>query len=251
MTNSNHPFKKKWGQNFLRDPNTINKIISCLELNISDNILEIGPGDGALTKLIYKKVNKMTVVEIDPLLTKYLNDNNFHNVSVYEEDILKWDLKSLKTKVKVVGNLPYYISSPILFKILEWNHWSKIVFMFQKELAQRIVAKYGSKSYGRISVMTQVYSKPKIEFIVSKNVFQPKPDIDSAILSFNPLKNKLPDIKTFSFLIKKAFSSRRKKIKNNLKQEFQAGRINEWSDLRAEEISPEEFIKLYNAIYIV
>ena len=118
MTNSNHPFKKKWGQNFLRDPNTINKIISCLELNISDNILEIGPGDGALTKLIYKKVNKMTVVEIDPLLTKYLNDNNFHNVSVYEQDILKWDLKSLKTKVKVVGNLPYYISSPILFKIL-------------------------------------------------------------------------------------------------------------------------------------
>ena len=246
-----HPFKKKWGQNFLRDPNTINKIINCLNPKTSDNILEIGPGDGALTKSIYKKVNQMTLIEIDPLLIKSLKKNNFHNVSLYQEDILKWDLSLLKTNIKVIGNLPYYISSPILFKILEWNQWTKMIFMFQKELAQRIVAKHGNKSYGRISVMVQVYSEVKIEFLVSKNVFQPKPDVDSAVLSFKPQAKNLPNLETFSGLIRKAFSNRRKKIKNNLKEEFKAGKINEWSNLRAEDISPKEFIKLHNAIYIV
>jgi 16S rRNA (adenine1518-N6/adenine1519-N6)-dimethyltransferase len=251
VINKKHPFKKKWGQNFLRDPNTIQKIIDCLNPKASDNILEIGPGDGALTKFIYEKVNQMTLVEIDPLLIKSLKKNNFHNVSIYQEDILKWNLSILKSNVKVIGNLPYYISSPILFKMLEWNHWGKMVFMFQKELAQRIVASHGNKSYGRISVMVQVYSEVNTEFFVSKNVFQPKPDVNSAVLSFKPKKNNLPNLETFSYLIRKSFSNRRKKIKNNLKEEYKTGKINKWSNLRAEEISPIEFIKLHNAIYIV
>ena len=148
-----HPFRKKWGQNFLRDPNTITKIINCLQPCTSDNILEIGPGDGALTNQLSKQIDHIHVVEIDPLLVTHLEKNKYPNVTIHQGDILEWDLNQLKGEVKIIGNLPYYISSPILFKMLAWQNWERMVLMFQKELAQRIVSKHGNKSYGRISVM--------------------------------------------------------------------------------------------------
>ena len=200
-----HPFRKKWGQNFLRDPNTITKIINYLQPCISDNILEIGPGDGALTNQLSKQIDYIHVVEIDPLLVTQLEKNKYPNVTIHQGDILEWDLNQLKGEVKIIGNLPYYISSPILFKMLAWQNWEWMVLMFQKELAQRIVSKHGNKSYGRISVMCQVYCEVKIEFIVSKNVFQPKPEVDSAVLTFFPKEKELPEFNNFSNLIKQAF----------------------------------------------
>ena len=166
-----HPFRKKWGQNFLQDPNTITKIIGSLEPEKSDIILEIGPGNGALTDMLSKKTDHIHAVEIDPLLIKLLKEKEYSNVTIHEGDILKWDCSHLPEKVKIIGNLPYYISSPILFRFLTMKNWERMILMFQKELAERIVSKEGSKSYGRISVMCQTFCNVKIEFTVSRNVF--------------------------------------------------------------------------------
>ena len=250
MTKAPHPFRKKWGQNFLRDPNTISKIINCLQPCASDNILEIGPGDGALTDHLSKQTNQVHVVEIDPLLVTNLKNKRYLNVIIHEGDILNWDLNQFKNEVKIIGNLPYYIGSPILFKLLAWKNWERMVLMFQKELAQRIVSKHGNKSYGRISVMCQVYCYVKIEFIVSKKVFQPKPEVDSAVLTFFPKDGELPNSPAFSHLVKQAFSQRRKKLKNNLPDTYKLGKIEKWADKRPEEISPDEFIQIYNMIFV-
>ena len=250
MTKAPHTFRKKWGQNFLRDPNTISKIINCLQTCTSDNILEIGPGDGALTDHLSKQTNQVHVVEIDPLLVTNLKNNRYLNVTIHEGDILDWDLNQFKNEVKIIGNLPYYISSPILFKLLAWKNWERMVLMFQKELAQRIISKYGNKSYGRISVMCQVYCYVKIEFIVSKNVFQPKPEVDSAVLTFFSKDGELPNFLTFSNLVKQAFSQRINKLKNNLPDAYKLGKIEKWADKRSEEIRPDEFIQIYNMIFV-
>ena len=245
-----HPFRKKWGQNFLRDPNTITKIINCLQPCASDTILEIGPGDGALTSELNKQSDHIHVVEIDPLLVAQLEKYNYSNVVIHRADFLDWDLSHLPKGFKIIGNLPYYISSPILFKLLAWHNWERMLLMFQKELAQRIVSKHGNKSYGRISVMCQVYCEVNIEFMVSKNVFRPKPEVDSAVLTFFPKNNDLPDFSAFSKLVKQAFSQRRKKLKNNLPEAYKLGKIEKWADSRPEEISPDEFIQIYNVIFV-
>ena len=122
--------------------------------------------------------------------------------------------------------------------------------MFQKELAERIVSKEGSKSYGRISIMCQVFCNVNIEFTVSRNVFQPKPDVDSSVLSFYPKDGNLPNIISFSKFIKQAFSKRRKKLKNNLSEAYQTGVLDKWADMRPEEINPNEFIQIFNMIYL-
>ena len=182
---SAHPFRKKWGQNFLRDPNIITKIIDCLNPDKEDTILEIGPGDGALTDQLFPLVKEFHAIEIDPLLVKQLQAKQYLNVTVYKEDILDWVMNRLPGNIKIIGNLPYYISSPILFKLLESNNWERMVLMFQKEVAQRIVSRLGNKSYGRLSVMCQVFCNVKIEFTVSKNVFCPKNlNADLAIHSY-------------------------------------------------------------------
>jgi 16S rRNA (adenine1518-N6/adenine1519-N6)-dimethyltransferase len=124
-----HPFRKKWGQNFLRDPNTITKIIGVLAPGTNDTILEIGPGDGVLTDRLSKAAGHIHAVEIDPLLIKHLGDKHYHNVAIHEGDILDWDISILPEGVKIIGNLPYYISSPILFRFLgmgaDGSHVSK------------------------------------------------------------------------------------------------------------------------------
>jgi len=243
-----HPFRKKWGQNFIRDPNTITKIINLLECDTNDTILEIGPGDGVLTDKLSKMADHIHAVEIDPLLIKHLSDKKYHNVAIHEGDILDWDIFILPEGVKIIGNLPYYISSPILFRFLAMLQWERMVLMFQKELAERIVSKAGSRSYGRISVMCQVFCDVQIEFTVSRNVFQPKPDVDSAVLSFYPKDIDLLDQKLFSCFIKQSFSQRRKKLKNNLPEAHKAGVLQKWADMRPEEISPSEFVHIFERI---
>lgn len=243
-----HPFRKKWGQNFIRDPNTITKIINLLECDTNDTILEIGPGDGVLTDKLSKMADHIHAVEIDPLLIKHLSDKKYHNVAIHEGDILDWDIFILPEGVKIIGNLPYYISSPILFRFLGMSKWERMVLMFQKELAERIVSKAGSRSYGRISVMCQVFCDVQIEFTVSRNVFQPKPDVDSAVLSFYPKDIDSLDQKLFSRFIKQSFSQRRKKLKNNLPEAHKAGVLQKWADMRPEEISPSEFVHIFERI---
>jgi len=189
-------------------------------------------------------------VEIDPLLTKHLKDKQYPNVTIHEGDILDFELSQLPNEVKIIGNLPYYISSPILFRFLEMKNWEQMILMFQRELSERIVSKKGSKSYGRISIMCQVFCNVKIEFTVSRNVFQPKPDVDSAVVSFYRKDFDLADPNLFSKFIKQSFSQRRKQLKNNLPQAYMGGMIDKWAYMRPEEISPSEFVQIFKTIYL-
>ena len=250
LNKTKHPFRKKWGQNFLRDPNTIAKIVSLLNLKQTDTILEVGPGDGALTDIISEKAGHVHVVEIDPLLITKLKRKKYRNVVIHEGDILNWDMSILPEKIKIIGNLPYYISSPILFHFLMDTVWERMIFMFQKELAERITSKEGSKLYGRISVICQVFCHVQIIFNVSRNIFQPKPDVDSSVLLFYPKDIDLPNRKQFSSFIRQSFSQRRKKLKNNLPQAYERGVIKKWAHMRPEEINPQEFVQIYKMIYL-
>ena len=144
--------KKKWGQNFLIDPNISKKIVRTLNNKSNETILEIGPGKGALTGLINAK--KIIAVEIDKDLCKVLSEQKIPNLNIINENFLKINLENVKFD-RIVGNLPYNISSQVIFKILNCNEWTKAVFMVQKELADRIASKEGNKQYGRISVMIQ------------------------------------------------------------------------------------------------
>ena len=242
---NNIPIKKSWGQNFLIDKNTINKIIHVINPRNNDTILEIGPGHGALTKELLSLSKKVYAVEIDPMLCTQLN-NQYKQLKLFNDDILKWDEEYIQFD-KIVGNIPYNISSQIIFKFLNKN-WSMMVLMLQKELAKRIVSKEGSKEYGRISVMAQIFCDISYMFDISRNVFHPKPKIDSGILLFKRKKTSV-DINKFSIFIKEAFKQRRKKLKNNLKNSCSAKLIENYANKRPEEISPKEYLNLFNKIY--
>ena len=243
-----HPFRKKWGQNFLINETIISNIIDCLNLKKTDEILEIGPGEGALTNKLIKKTNYLYGIEIDPLLIKKLKNKAFSNATFFEADILKWDFTQIRKKIIIIGNLPYNISSPILFRLLKINNWNKMGLMFQKEVAERIISKPNIKSYGRLSIMCQVYCKTNIELIIPKHMFKPQPKIDSAFVTFNRKNDNTPDIDDFSKLIKKAFSQRRKKLKNNLPEINKLGLLGEWEHLRPEELSPKNYLQLFKRI---
>jgi len=237
--------KKKWGQNFLIDKNIINKIIDSIDPTIYDTIVEIGPGKGALTIPLSKKVNKVIAVEIDPELSANLSKKGINNLEIVNQDFLKFDIDKINGPIKFIGNLPYNITSPIIFKILSCSKWSKIVIMVQEEVADRIVALPNSKTYGRLSVMLQALSNPKKEFSVSKNCFNPKPKIESAVISLNLLDRKVESIKKFSYMVKLAFSKRRKILNNTLGKEYNKGIIDEYLNKRPEQLSVQDFIDIH------
>ena len=239
-----HTFRKKWGQNFLQDPNIIRKIITQLDPEPNDVVLEIGPGQGALTFELARQVKTIHAIEIDPLLVSYLKNNAPENVNIIHQDILDLDLSQFPSDIKIIGNLPYNITSPIIFKFLNWSNWSKMVFMTQIELAQRITSIHGNKTYGRLSVMTQALSDIQLSFTVPKTVFFPQPDVTSAILTFKPISSLIIDIDRFSYLVKQAFSQRRKTLRNTLKGLFTSEELGVFASKRAEELSIQDFIKL-------
>ena len=237
--------KKKWGQNFLTDYNIAKKIVKILGDTSKSNVIEIGPGNGALTKIINSK--NIIGFEIDSNLCRNLKNDRIKNFTCINQDILDVDLESYKFD-KVIGNLPYYISSQIIFKLLKNDLWDVAVFMVQKELADRIISNSGSKQYGRISVMIQACCDVKKEFNVSPNCFFPKPKITSSILTF-----KKKEIQNFNFerlekVVKKCFSQRRKKIKNTLKEINNHNELNEFFENRPEMLSYDEFIKISNIV---
>ena len=237
--------KKRWGQNFLNDLNIARKIISLLGDISHEEVLEIGSGDGTLTKLINAK--KITAVEIDRALCDSLRKLNIFNLSIINEDILKADLSEIIFD-KVIGNLPYNISSQIIFKILNHNNWNKAVFMIQKELADRIVSKEGSKQYGRISVMIQSICQVKKEFNVSSNCFFPKPDVQSTVISLQKKKLEKLDYKKLEEIVRISFSQRRKKLKNTLKAILAYNELGKFFEKRAEMLTVDDFIQISKVI---
>ena len=178
------PIRKKWGQNFLIDNNTIDKIIALINPQTNQTLIEIGPGQGAMTNKIAKLAKKLHAVEIDPLLYEKLINDNIPNLTLYNDDILKWNLNNKLKCSKVFGNIPYNISSQIIFKFLKDKYCKTMIFMLQKELADRITSNHGTKQYSRISVMAQTFYEIKNKINISKNVFYPKPKIDSTVLNF-------------------------------------------------------------------
>ncbi|HJV47525.1 MAG TPA: 16S rRNA (adenine(1518)-N(6)/adenine(1519)-N(6))-dimethyltransferase RsmA [Bacillota bacterium] len=222
-------FKKSLGQNFLIDTNILHNIVKAADLDSSQAVIEIGPGIGALTEQLARAAGKVVAIELDQRLLPILQDtlSPYPNVEVVHGDVLKVDLHQLikerfsdYSKVNVVANLPYYVTSPILMKLLEEKlPLRRIVVMMQKEVAERISAAPGGKEYGALSIMAQYYAAPEIAMIVPHSVFIPQPNVDSAVLKLDvrdhsPVDILDPDL--FFRVIKASFAQRRKTLYNNL-----------------------------------
>lgn len=250
--------KKSLGQNFLIEKNIIKKIVNLIDIK-KKHILEIGPGKGALTDEILKnKPKSLILVEKDYLLyknlkAKYLSQKK---IKIYNADILKLDFKDLKKKKLIVmGNLPYNVSSQILIKIIKEKKmdslFTDLIFMFQKELGEKILSKFPSKNYGRLSVISQLNLTAKSKFLVSNNCFYPKPKVTSMVIHFKTLKNLNYNIKDISNLEKVTnvlFSNRRKMINKNIKKllsPFQLKKIDYLNlNQRIENINPKIVYKI-------
>ena len=179
MNREPHSFRKKWGQNFLVDPNIIKKIYSVIKPKKNDNVIEIGPGDGALTKVIYPNVRDMVTVEVDPLLIdKLYNQKSLKSLKIVHQDILKTNIYDfdIKNPVRIIGNIPYNITSQIIFWLIEQlEYWEDAFIMVQKEVAQRLVAQICTKEYGRLTVVVGAYLNVEYCFSIPPTVFVPRP----------------------------------------------------------------------------
>ena len=183
-----HKFRKKWGQNFLKDKNLLEKIVRTVSLESTDSILEIGPGEGSLSEIMLPKIKEMAVVEIDPFLVKYLNDRvDLQRLKVIQGDILLQNIEDIpiSTPVRVIGNIPYNITSPIIFWLIEQlDYWTDAYIMMQEEVARRLTASVGSKAYGRLTVLAGAYLEIDYCFTIPPDVFIPKPKVKSSIVCF-------------------------------------------------------------------
>ena len=268
---------KRFGQNFLIDDNILENIVEVSNISKSDLVIEIGPGLGNLTEYVINKAGYMLLVEIDNKMIQILNDRfkEKDNYSLLNDDVLKINLDkkveeiekklNLKfNKIKVVANLPYYITTPILFKLLQdESRIDSITVMVQKEVAERMVARSKTKDYGILTLMVEYLSDANIEFIVPKDSFIPAPNVTSAIISLRKNKKfRVNDEKIFFDLIHKSFAKRRKTMinslylsnfngmdKENLNQIFnQLGMDN---NVRAEELEIEDYINIADTISVM
>ena len=247
--------KKKIGQHFLSDDNIAKKIIDLVNFKNYRHIVEVGPGMGALTDHLVYSAKKLTLIEIDNECIEYLEKKYLNkNVEIISANFLKYDLKNFKdNEILIIGNFPYNISSQIIFKVIENRDIvSSLTGMFQKEVASRICSDSGSKTYGILSVLTQLFFDVKIHFDVSPNVFNPKPKVNSSVLSLQRKKsiNIDCDEKLLFKIVKLSFQQRRKKIKNSLKKLDIPEIILEDSifEYRPEQLSSSEFVKLTQII---
>lgn len=249
--------KKRFGQHFLHDTSVIDKIIHEIYPKNGDAFVEIGPGLGALTFPLLEKIDCLDVVEIDRDVIQRLEKTNHPKLHIHSQDALKFDFSQLQKqpheKLRIVGNLPYNISTPLIFHLLEFKQ--NIVdmhFMLQNEVVQRITATPGNKSYGRLSVMVQYHCACEYLFFVGPESFDPPPKVDSAILRLVPHEKpdlKATDEKHLAKLVTQAFSMRRKTLRNNLKKMISADDIQSLDidpGLRAESLHVNEFVKLSN-----
>ena len=224
MTHNHH--RKRFGQHFLKDPNILQKIIRMLALQSSDRVIEIGPGQGAFTHYLLEKVVHLDAVELDRDLVAFLQ-NHFdqRKLTVHSGDALEFNFSALSKKpadLRIVGNLPYNISTPILFHLFsQIDCIFDMHFMLQKEVVLRLTAKIGTADYGRLAVMSQYFCDNTYLFTVSPHAFNPPPKVDSAIVRLVPKRdNRLnsQQFSAFSAVVKEAFNYRRKKLANGLKR---------------------------------
>ena len=264
LNNHNFSFKKKFGQNFIIDENIIDKIVDSSKIDSDTMVIEIGPGAGSLTYKLCEKAKNVLCYEIDTTVKDILNENlkEYNNYEIKYQDFLKSDVnEDIKRynykKLNVVANLPYYITTPIITKIIEDNiPVDKLVIMVQKEVGDRFKAAVGTKDYNSLTIYLNHYFDINKVMTVSKNVFLPKPRIDSLVLEFNKKKN-LPHIKNeklFFKLVRDSFTQKRKTLRNNLKNydlekiEKVLKEYNMDLSVRAEQISSDIFIAIANSL---
>ena len=264
LKDCNFVFKKKFGQNFLLDQNILNNIVKEADITKDTLVIEIGVGAAALTKKLSLKAKNVLGYEIDKTLKDPLSVilKDFSNVDIIFDDFLnrciKEDLKKYEYKnLMVIANLPYYITTPIITKFIEEQiDVEKIIVMVQNEVAERFSAKSGTKSYNSLTVFLNYYFDIKKIFTVSRNVFYPRPNVDSAVVLFTKKENRIKakNENLFFLIVKKAFTQKRKTLKNNLK-EFDIDKIDlvlskfgKDINYRAENITLEEFIMISNEL---
>ncbi len=257
MPSEGHRARKRFGQNFLHDPVVINRIIEVIQPEQGQHFVEIGPGLGALTFQLLAQVSQLDLIELDrdlvANLQKQLNDTDCR-VHIHQADALSFDYAGLgKQDLRIIGNLPYNISTPLLFHLLAYSQIIRdMTFMLQKEVVDRICAEPNTKQYGRLSVMLQQACEVQSLFQVSPGAFKPVPKVQSAVVRIIPRQQSesiLHDRHSFEIIVRDAFAQRRKTIRNSLCKLLEPEQITSLGialDLRAENLSVNDFISLSN-----
>jgi len=253
-----HRPRKRFGQHFLNDPMVIDHIIHAFHPQPSENIVEIGPGLGALTQPLLRQAEKLSVIELDRDLIAKLESmaHPLGKLTVYQGDILNFDLSTLGSKdnkLRVIGNLPYNISTPLLFHLLDSHHLiHDMMFMLQKEVASRLAAVPGTSAYGRLTLMVQYACEVTSLFDVPPQAFTPPPQVNSSVVKLVPYASPpfvADSLKSYQNIVRDAFNQRRKTIRNALKNRVSEAQLQQLGidpQRRPEQLSLEEYVKISN-----
>ena len=239
--------RRRFGQNYLTDKSVIFQIVDKIDPSKEDNFIEIGPGQGAITKNIKNNSRNLTLIEIDKENVAYLKSSLGNEIKIFEEDILKIDLSFVKNNDRVIGNLPYNIASQIILRFLKLN--KKILdmhFMVQKEMAEVITSSPGNKSWNRFAVKVAFFYETEVLMDISPDAFDIKPKVDSSLVRFRPRSIQAFEIKKLFQIIDLSFQSKRKTIFNNLKKHnVNWEKLKFDKNLRAEQLNLEDFLEIY------
>lgn len=251
------PVRRRFGQHFLKDAAVVDRIVRAIDPRPGERIVEIGPGRGALTVPLLRRTGELDVVEVDRDLASGLVEQceAIGRLNLVQQDALKVDFAAFSpSPLKVVGNLPYNISTPLLFHLLGFNEVGHMLFMLQKEVVDRICAPAGAPEYGRLSVMVQARCRTEKLFDVGRDAFSPRPAVESAVVRLTVMPGaagRIRDVELFTALVRAAFSARRKKISNGLKPWFDAAQLEALNippGARPAELSVEDYITLSNTL---
>ena len=252
-----HRARKRFGQNFLRDPNIIRRIVAAIDPKPGEHLVEIGPGLGALTEPLIEAAGQLTAIELDRDLAARLRERfPAERLRLIEGDALRFDFATLPAPLRVVGNLPYNVSTPLLFHLAAYaERLTDMTFMLQKEVVERMAAQPGSAAYGRLSVMLQLRFAVRKCFDVPPGAFVPAPKVTSSIVRLTPLPagtHALADAELFSRLVAAAFNQRRKTLRNALKALLPEQNLLVQAEIdpnaRAETLAVEDFVRLANVL---
>jgi len=253
-------YRKRFGQHFLIDQAVLEQIVMAIGIAENDCLIEIGPGRGALTHWLLPLAKQLDVIEIDRDLVNYLQRHygHFQQLTIHNADVLHFDWGSLLTsgKRRVVGNLPYNITTPLLFKLFEWSAFIQdLHFLLQKEVVERLTAPAGSPHYSRLSVMAQYHAQLTLLFTVGPEAFSPPPRVESALVRIVPWTPPIQaqDFTLFANVVKEAFSHRRKTIANSLRKLITIDALNRLNidpQSRPQQITVENFVKISNMFVV-
>ena len=239
--------RRRFGQNYLRDKSVIYQIVDKINPRKEDSFIEIGPGQGAITEGIKNNSKNLTLIEIDKENVAYLKNSLGKEIEIFEEDVLKIDLSFIKNNDRIVGNLPYNIASQIILRFLELNEKiSDMHFMVQKEMAEVLTSSPGNKSWNKFAVKVAFFYETEILMDISPEAFDIKPKVDSSLVRFKPINSQAFEIKKLFQIIDLSFQSKRKTIFNNLKKHnINWEKLKFDKNLRAEQLSLEDFLEIY------